>query len=108
MSKPKNPEKSSLIDVVLINAPHKYSTASIFANDISDHCVVATFRNTKLPKTKPLILIKRDMKHFSEQGFLHDLFYFDWDRISLRADLEIAWSLFFDGFKGILYKHAPF
>ncbi len=31
--------KSSIIDFILTNVLHKYSTASIFANDISDHCV---------------------------------------------------------------------
>ena len=49
----KCPEKSSLIDLILTNVPHKYSAASVFANDISDHCVIATVRNTKVPKTKP-------------------------------------------------------
>ena len=49
----KCPEKSSLIDLILTNVPHKYSAASVFANDISDHCVIATVRNTKVPKTEP-------------------------------------------------------
>ena len=47
----KCPEKSSLIDLILTNVPHKYTAASVFANDISDHCEVATVRNTKVPKT---------------------------------------------------------
>lgn len=68
----KNLEKSSPIDVILTNFPHKYSTAFIFANDISDHCVVATVRKTKIPKIKPCIIVKRNMKHFSEPEFLHD------------------------------------
>lgn len=32
------PEKSSFINFILTNVPHKYSTASTFVNDISDHC----------------------------------------------------------------------
>jgi len=103
----KCPEKSSLIDLILTNVPYKYSAASVFANNISDHCVVATVRNTKIPKTKPHIIIKRDMKHFSEQGFFYDLFYFDWDKIYLFADVENAWKFFHDGFKEIVDKHAP-
>ncbi|KAF1394512.1 hypothetical protein PFLUV_G00001090 [Perca fluviatilis] len=103
----KNPEKSSLIDVILTNAPHKYSTASIFANDISDHCVVATVRNTKIPKTKPRIIVKRNMKHFSEQEFLNDLSNYDWEKINTSTDIESAWSLFYEGFTNIINKYAP-
>lgn len=57
----KCPDKSSLIDLILTNVPHKYTVASVFVNDISDHCVVATIRNTKIPKAKPRIIIKHDM-----------------------------------------------
>ena len=103
----KNPEKSSLMDVILTNVPHKYSTASIFAHDISDHCVIATVRNTKIPKTKPRILVKRDLKHFSEQGFFHDLFYFNWEKINLIPDVDCAWDFFYEGFNSIINKHAP-
>lgn len=103
----KSPEKSSLIDLILTNASHKYTPASVFANDISDHCVIGTVRNTKVPKTKPRIIIKRDMKHFVEQGFFHDLFLFDWDKINLIADVETAWTLFYDGFIKIVDRHAP-
>lgn len=86
----KHPEKSSLIDLMLTNAPHKYSCASVFANDISDHCLIASVRNTKIPKTRPRIIFKRAMKQFSMQAFLHDLYDFDWGRISLIDDVENA------------------
>ncbi len=103
----KCPEKSSLIDLILTNVPHKYSTASVFANDISDHCVIATVRNTKIPKSKPGIITKRDMKHFSEQGFLHDLNNLECEQINLIPDLEIAWEFFYNSFSVIVDKHAP-
>jgi len=32
------------------------------------------------------------MKQFSLQGFLHDLYYFNWDSIGLIDDVEIAWK----------------
>lgn len=79
----KTPEKSSLLDVILTNVPDKYLAASIFANDISDYCVVATVINTKIAKTKPRIIVKRNIKHFSEQEFLHDLSNFDWENINI-------------------------
>lgn len=103
----KCPEKSSLIDLILTNTPHKYSTASIFANYLSDHCVITTVRNTKIPKTKPNVITKRDMKHFSEQGFLHDLNNLEWELINLIPDLEIAWEFFYANFSALVNKHAP-
>jgi len=45
---PKCPEKSSLIDLILTNAPFKYSEIGVFANDVSDHCVMAAVRDTKV------------------------------------------------------------
>lgn len=47
------------------------------------------------------------MKQFSVQGFLHDLYDFDWGRISLIDDVEIARTFFYDGFTGLVNKHAP-
>lgn len=79
------------------NAPHKYSLASVFANDVNDHCVIATVRDTKLPKHKPRIITRRCLRHFNEQGFLFDVAHYDWDRIFLIPDVESAWKYFYDG-----------
>ena len=84
------PDKSSLIDLFLTNVPHKYSMAGTFANDISDHCVIAAVRNAKVLKTKPHFVIKCNMKAFVEQGFHHDLYDFDWERIELCNDVQTA------------------
>lgn len=69
----KFPEKSTLIDLVFTNAPHKYSSVSVFANDISDLCVVAVARDMKIPKQNPRVITRRFMKHLNEQDFLYDL-----------------------------------
>ncbi len=82
--------------------------ASVFANDISDHCVVATVRNTKIPKSKPCIITKRDMKHFKEQAFLHDLYNFDCGKIYLIPEVESAWNYFYESFIYFINKHASF
>ncbi len=84
----KFPEKFTLLDLVLTNAPHKYSLASVFENDIIDHCVVAVVRDIKMFKQKPRIITKRCMKHFNIQGFLFDLAQFDWEKITLIPDIE--------------------
>ncbi len=103
----KFPEKSTLLYLVLTNAPHKYSLASVFANDISDHCVVAVVRDIKMFKQKPQIITKRCMKHFNIQGFLFDLAQFDWEKITLIPDIESTWNYFYDNFILIINKHAP-
>ncbi len=54
----KDSKKSTLIDLIFSNAPHKYSLASVYANDVSDHCVVAIVRDTKLPKHKTCIITR--------------------------------------------------
>jgi len=84
---------------------NKYSLAS---NDVSDHCVVATARDTKLPKQKSRIITKRCLKYFNEQCFLQDLATYDWERISLIPDVEFAWQYFYDGLTSVLNRHAPF
>ena len=103
----KCPEKSSLLDLILTNAPHKFSDIGIFANDLSDHCAVAAVRQAKLPKIKSRVLLKRDFKHFCEQAFFHDLYHYDWNGISLIGEVELAWKFFYDGFLSIVNKHAP-
>ncbi len=104
----KDSKKSTLIDLIFSNAPHKYSLASVYANDVSDHCVVAIVRDTKLPKHKPRIITRRCLRHFNEQGFLLDVAHYNWDRIFLIPDVESAWIYFYDGFISIINRHAPF
>lgn len=60
----KSPEKSTLIDLILTNVPHKFSSLGVFCNDLSDHCIVAAVRNTKMSKLTPRIILKRNLKLF--------------------------------------------
>lgn len=57
---PKRMDKSTLLDIILTNAPHKYSAVGTFCNDISDHCTVACVRSCKLPKTTSRFIFKRN------------------------------------------------
>lgn len=61
----KCPEKSTIIDLILTNIPHKYSAVGVFCNDLSDHCLVVAVRNTKVPKSKLHIICTRILKHFN-------------------------------------------
>lgn len=33
----------------------KFSTSAVFANDLSDHCIVGAVRNTKISRSEPRI-----------------------------------------------------
>ena len=70
----KTPSKSTLIDLILTNEPHKYTHVGIFPDDVGDHCAVVTIRNCKVPKSKPWLIRKSSLKNFDTQGFLHDVF----------------------------------
>lgn len=104
----KNQEKSTLLDLVITNMSHKYSASGIFANDLSDHCVVGVVRDTKLPKNKAVVIKKRNLRNFSEQAFLWDIHHFNWHRIALIDDVQSAWLYFFDSFTHFIDKHAPY
>lgn len=61
-----------------------------------------------MDKRKPRVILKRDLKHFNEQAFYHDLSNCKWNRIDLIPDVETAWSFFYDCFMAIVNKHATF
>ena len=104
---PARPDGDTLIDIILTNAAHKYVSVGVFANDLSDHCAIACVRNTKLPKTNGLTVIRRCFKHFSEQAFLHDLAAVDWFRMSLIPSMDEAFRFFHEQFLYLMNKHAP-
>ena len=69
--------------------------------------MIAAVRSAKIPKSKPRLIEKLDMKRFSLQGFTHDLFNFDWYRIELIDEVEMTWKYFHDVFLQLINKHAP-
>ena len=91
---PKRPENDSLLDIILTNAPHKFTATGVFADGLSDHCVIGCVRNTRLPKTQGLTIVRRCFKHFSEQAFLSDLANLNWEAICLIGSIDDAVSFF--------------
>ena len=73
---------------------------------MSDHCVVGTCRDTKIPKCKPRIISKKSLKKFNEQAY-HDLSLVNWGQIGLLPDVELTWTFFKENFVKIVNKHAP-
>ena len=68
--KPKSVNTGTLIDIILTNLPSKY-TSAVFNQDISNHCLIACICNGSAVKRPTLIIVKRSLKHFSEQAFLN-------------------------------------
>lgn len=99
--------KSTLLDLILTNASHKFTAVGVFCNDISDHCAVACVRNCKTSKMPPRFIYKRIFKHFNEQAFMHDLYNIDLGVISYMPDINLAWDYFKKVFLTICDKHAP-
>lgn len=60
----KNPEKSTLLDIIVTNTPQKFTANGIFANEFSDHWPVAYIRDVKIPKSRSCIIIKRHFRNF--------------------------------------------
>ena len=103
----KRMDKSTLIDVILTNSPHKYSASGVLCNDVSDHCMVACVKNCKMTKTKPRFIFKRNYKRINEQAFLHDIYQSDLNLVCFMDDVELAWDYFKKAFLAIIDKHAP-
>ncbi len=94
---PKCLQKSALIDLVLTNMSFKFVESGVFPDNVSDHCVTAEVRDTRIPKTKPHFVEKHNMKLFEVPAFLHDLYHFNWDKIAFFDNLN--WS-------GIMFTKA--
>jgi hypothetical protein len=75
------PEKATLLNVILTNNPDRYQSG-IFCNNLSDHYFTACVRNGCSVKRPVLICHKRLIKNFNEQAFLHELASVNWYRIS--------------------------
>lgn len=104
---PRDHSKSTLLDVIFTNMPHKYTSTAVFCNDVSDHCAIACIRDTKLPKHKSRYVFKRCFKRFNEQAFIQDLYNCNLETVCLIPDVEHACEYFHDAFSAICNKHAP-
>ena len=60
---PKSVNMGTLIDIILINLPSKY-TYAVFNQGLSDQSLIACVRNGPAVKRPPLITVKCSLKHF--------------------------------------------
>lgn len=104
----KTNSRSTLIDLIFSNRKDKIVASGVFDLGFSDHCPIACIRNTKLKKTQSHTIIKRNLRNFSDQAFLFDLFHSDICYTSEIPDVELALDFFIKTFLSIIDKHAPF
>jgi len=55
--------KFTLLDVILTNAPHRFSAVGVFCDDVSDHCPIVCVRDCRTPKSKLCFILKRQFKN---------------------------------------------
>ncbi|KAF3849578.1 hypothetical protein F7725_019297, partial [Dissostichus mawsoni] len=64
----KNPEKATLLDVILTNNPDRYKTG-VFCSDLSDHCLIGCIRYSSTGNERIAELFNQ---HFVKCGNLFD------------------------------------
>ena len=80
--------------------------SGVFCSDLSDHCFIACIHKNISAKQSITISIKRLLKHFNTQAFLHDVANINWHRVRLVPSVNDAWSLFKDQFSAVVNKHV--
>lgn len=101
----KNPEKATLLDVILTTTPKLYQSG-VFCNNLCDHCFISCVCNRYTAKQPGLLCFRRLKKACNEQALLHDLATVEWSRISLIPTIEEARLMFYDLFNDVVKKYA--
>ena len=70
-----SPQRSSCLDVILMNVPGHFRETGTLEVGLSDHCLVYTLTilNKKIPQPEPEIIRVRSFKNFDEGSFCNDL-----------------------------------
>ena len=104
----KNLDRSTLIDIILTNRPHKYTMSGVLPLGFSDHCPVVCIRDMKAPKTPTCFITKRNFKNFCDQAFLHEISSSDLCLAGVIPDPDLALHHLATVFNNITDKFAPF
>lgn len=100
-------QSSTLLDVILASNTNIVSESEVIENHISDHYVICTVLNLKLPKRKPTFVITRSYRDYNPVMFLEDLAKVQWGHNSLIDDVNGKLNHFNSNFLSVLESHAP-
>ena len=99
--------KSSLIDLIFSNRTDRISASGVFDLGISDHCPTVCVRSTKLVKSRPRIVSRRNFKLFNPQAFLNDINASISPCLFESDDVQVVLDSFIKTFNCFVDKHAP-
>ena len=98
----------SSIDHIYCNAPGKVSIPEVSAVGNSDHLGVVITKYTRVPKSRPKVIMKRSYKDFNVENFLNDIYNSNInENVTSKDDVETAAFEFETTFKEVLDTHAP-
>ena len=74
---------------------------------MSDHRIIYVIR-TFIPNKRGQIKREvRNLKHFVEENFIHDLLNINWETVENFTDPNLAWKVREMNFNKVLDRHAP-
>ena len=100
-------QRSSCLDVILTNVPGYFSQSGTLEVGLSDHCLVYTVLNKKLPQPKAEIIRVRSFKNFDEGSFCSDLSLVPFSTAYVFDDPEDVYWAWEKLFVEVLDDHAP-
>ena len=100
-------ESSTLIDVIMTSNPGLVVESGTVETHISDHHLVYSTLNLKLPKPTPTYVKTRCYKHYDHRSFLENLAQVPWFENVLIDDASKKVNHFNHYFLEVLNQNAP-
>ena len=97
----------TLIDIILTSNPAMAVESGIVKIQISDHYLIFTLLNLRMPKRPSAYVVARSYKHYDPQSFLSDLRKIPWQENTLFDDANEKLVHFNKAFFQVLDSHVP-
>ena len=98
---------ATLIDLIFTNDSNNIAKSGVIYNGMSDHSIIYVIR-TFIPNKRGQIKKEvRNLKHFGEENFIHDLRNTNWQTVENVTDPNLAWKVWEMNFNKVLDRHAP-
>ena len=100
-------QSSSLIDVIMTSNPDLVTESGVVETHISDHYMVYSVLNLKMPKPPPVYVTARNYKRYVPELFAKDLAQVPWHEIFMVDDVNTKLDCFNWHFLQVLNRQAP-
>ena len=102
---------ATLIDLIFTNYSNNIAKSGVIYNVMSDHSItyIIYVIRTFIPNIRGQIKKEvRNLKHFVEEDFIHDLLQnINWETVETATDPNLAWKVWEISFNKVLDRHAP-